>query len=146
MFEENDEKEIQLRVQQELEKILNNPHNVIAAYQKALEEKENLIDLMKPKVDFFNTVTQTEDWMEMAAAVKLIGLKGWGRNKTFEYLRNQGVLRSNNEPYQKFVERGYFKIVEQVFDLPGSCDKMINRKTVVSQKGLDYIRKLIQEA
>jgi anti-repressor protein len=101
---------------------------------------------MKPKVDFFNTVTQTEDWMEMAAAVKLIGLKGWGRNKTFEYLRNQGVLRSNNEPYQKFVERGYFKIVEQVFDLPGSCDKMINRKTVVSQKGLDYIRKLIQEA
>lgn len=145
-MENNDfEKQIELRVQQELEKILNNPKAVIAAYQKELANAESLIEILRPKADFYNAVTMSDDWMEMSAAVKLLAVKGFGRNKTFEFLRNRGVFRANNEPYQDYVDREYFKVVEQVFKIPGSYDTMINRKTVVSQKGLDFLRKIIKE-
>ena len=82
--------------------------------------------------------------MEMSAAVKVLGFKQWGRNKVFRLLREREILRDNNEPYQKYVERGYFKTIEQVYEpVPGKIK--INRKTLVSQRGLDCIRKLIVE-
>jgi hypothetical protein len=43
------------------------------------------------------------------------------------------------------VERGYFKTIEQVFENPYG-ETMINRKTMVSQRGVDFIRRLIAEA
>lgn len=139
------EKEIQIRVEQELAKKLQDPMVVIQAYQKALSIAEEKLEMMLPKVEFYNVVTQSDDWIEMSAAVKLIGIKGWGRNNTFQFLREHGVLRYNNEPYQQYVDRGYFKVVEQHFNNPQTGETMINRKTVVSQKGLDFIRKLITE-
>jgi hypothetical protein len=41
------------------------------------------------------------------------------------------------------VERGYFRTVEEQFDDPYGRS-MIYRKTMVSQRGLDFIRKLIK--
>ena len=65
------------------------------------------------------------DKQEMSAAVKVLEFK-------------------KNEPYQKYMERGYFKIIEQVYEhVPGKTG--INRKILVSQRGLDFIRKLIVE-
>jgi phage antirepressor YoqD-like protein len=94
--------------------------------------------------EFYETVTAPDKWLEMAA-VKALGIKGWGRNKVFAMLRERKVLRDSNEPYQKFVERGYFKTVEEVFeDSYGRTGIYI--KTMVSQKGLDFIRKLIMES
>jgi phage antirepressor YoqD-like protein len=81
----------------------------------------------------------------MADAVKVLAYKGYGRNKTFALLRDRQILRYNNVPYQEYVERGYFKTVEEVYeDSFGRTGIFI--KTMVSQKGLDFIRKLIEEA
>ncbi|KOC40142.1 antirepressor, partial [Clostridium botulinum] len=55
-----------------------------------------------------------------------------------------GVLMSNNTPYQRFVDNKYFKIIEKEFEKPNGEIK-INTKTVVYQKGLDYIRKLLKK-
>jgi phage antirepressor YoqD-like protein len=83
--------------------------------------------------------------MEMAAAVKLLAYKGWGRNKVFFLLRDRQIFRNNNEPYQQYVERGYFKTVEEVFeDAYGRTG--VYRKTMVSNKGLEFIKKLIDTA
>jgi len=109
----------------------------------ALKDKESEIDALIPKVEFFDCVTKSDDWMEMATAVKVLAFPGWGRNKVFEFLRERKILRYNNEPYQEYVERGYFKTIEQIFTNSYS-ETMINKKTMVSQKGLDYIRKLIK--
>ena len=41
---------------------------------------------------------------------KVFNIKGYGRNNMFKYLRNKKVLRKNNTPYQRFVNK--FKVIE----------------------------------
>ena len=147
MFEEEMERRLELRLKKELERIADNPDAVIAAYAKKLEQTERTMDYMRqelqPKADFYDTVTQSDDWSEMSEVSKLISVKGWGRNKIFNLLREREILRYNNEPYQKYVERGYFKLVEQYFENPKTGETMINKKPVVSQKGIDFIRNIV---
>jgi anti-repressor protein len=151
LFEEQVEQEVQRRMKEELEKIASNPKLVIAAYKKSLEQAEEEIRAAQPKVDFYNSVTISEDWMEMSTAVKSMEWAGKpiGRNKMFDILRDRGILRSGtfnkNEPYQKYVDLGYFRIVETKWDNKEG-EVFIGRKTVVSQKGLDFIIKLVKEA
>jgi phage antirepressor YoqD-like protein len=142
------EKQVEIRLKAEIEKLADNPDAVIAAYAKKLEQTERAMEYLRqelqPKADFYDTVTQSDDWAEMSQVSKLIAVKGWGRNKVFSLLRERGILRYNNEPYQQYVERGYFKVVEQYVYLP-NMETLINKKTVVSQKGIDFVRKIIME-
>ena len=145
LVEEKLEERLEKYREQELAKIIDNPDMIIAAYSKKLQRAQEENEAMRPLCEFAETVMQSDDWSEMSQVSKLLARKGWGRNKTFELLRGRSVLRYNNEPYQQYVERGYFKIVEQHFNNPNTGDVMINKKTVVSQRGIDFIRKIIDE-
>ena len=74
---------------------------------------------------------------------KVLAIPGIGRNKLFEFLRNEGILQSNNIPYQKGVDSGYFRIVETKYTKPNG-ETCINMKTLVYQKGVDYIRRKLE--
>ena len=122
--------------------------DITEGYKKLLEKREAEIAVLQPKADFYDAVTQTNDLIEMSKVAKILNYPGYGRNNLFKFLRDEGVLRNgewhNNEPYQEYVSRGYFKIVEQKIDLAdGEC--LMNRKTVVTQKGMDFIRRLLDE-
>lgn len=154
-FEMEIEREVQKRLSEakqelerkqdaELQSYLNNPKKMIQLYQERVKELESVIEDYRDGYEFSVTVQQSEDWMDMSAAVKALGYKNWGRNNTYKLLKKEGVLRYNKEPYQRYVDSGHFKTVEQYFDFPDG-ETGINRKTVVSQKGLDLIRKLINE-
>lgn len=45
---------------------------------------------------------------------------------------------------QKYVDRGYFRVIETPYSLPDGTQR-INLKTVVFQKGVDFIRKVIKQ-
>jgi len=112
---------------------------------EAVQNRELELEALNPAKEFYEAATGSDKWLEMAAAVKVLAYKGYGRNKTFELLRDRRILRYNNEPRQEYVERGYFKTIEEVYeDSFGRTGIFI--KTMVSQKGLDFIRKLIEEA
>jgi len=49
----------------------------------------------------------------------------------------------NNRPYQEFIDRGYFRVIEQKWTTPEGETK-ISIKTLVYQKGLDFIRRQLQ--
>ena len=66
---------------------------------------------------------------------------GIGRNTMFELLRDKGILQSNNLPYQRYIDAGYFRVIEQKYTYNGEV--RINLKTLVYQRGLSYIRKLL---
>ena len=117
---------------------------IIREKDEVIQSRERELEALAPVKDFYDRVTESEDWMEMSAVAKVLGYKGWGRNNIFKLLKERQVLRYNNEPYQKYIERGYFKVIEQVFTISNG-ETMVNRKTMVSQKGLDFIRKLIEE-
>ena len=133
-------------VNAEVEKRLSDPKFLRGALIEAnerIDEQDKQIKEMKPAKEFYDLVTNTDNWMEMAAVAKLIDKKGYGRNNLFVFLKEQEVLRPSNEPYQKYVDRGYFKMIEQAIPLE-SGEIIINRKTVVSQKGVAFIGKLIE--
>ena len=132
------------------DELLDNPDLLIAAATKLKEERaarieaENKVKVLKPKADFYDKVAGSKDSIEMGHVAKVLGIKGIGRNKLFEILRNKKVLDKSNIPYQKFVDSGYFRVLEQKYTTP-SGETKINIKTMVFQKGVDYIRKIIKE-
>lgn len=120
------------------------------AYEEELErlrmkthEQEIQLIEQAPKVEFFNDVAGSADTIDMKEVAKILNIKGIGRNKLFEILREKKILDGNNQPYQEYVDRGYFRIIESRFTLPTGEIK-ISLKTVVFQKGLDYIRKVLK--
>jgi anti-repressor protein len=109
------------------------------------EEKERLQienKEMIPKAEFYDDVTGSNDCIDMATVAKTLNL-GIGRNKLFEILRSKKVLQKNNKPYQKYVDSGWFRLIESRYNKPNG-DTCINIKTVVFQKGVDGIRKIIK--
>lgn len=111
--------------------------NEYEAKQKALAENA----IMKPKADFYDTVVSTESLLSMGDTAKLINKKGVGRNNLYKILKARKILMADNIPYQQYIERGYFKVVESYY-MAGD-NKVITKTTYVKQKGVDYIRKLL---
>lgn len=110
-------------------------------------EKQNTLlisdnERMKPKEEFFDAVTDSKDAIDMKDTANALHM-GIGRNTLFKFLREQKILTENNRPYQQFIDRGYFRVIEQRYD-KGYGETGVNIKTVVFQKGVDFIRKLIK--
>jgi len=80
-------------------------------------------------VQFFHDVTGSKTAIEMARVAKIIDC-GMGRNQLFEFLRDEKVLMDGNIPYQKYVDNGWFRVVEQKYNKP-SGETCINIKTLV---------------
>lgn len=109
---------------------------------KALESqvvvKDQQLALMQPKAEFFDAVTDSKKAIPLGDAAKILDM-GIGRNKLFEFLRQKHILMQNNQPYQQYIDAGYFRVVEQKYEVHGEV--RINIKTLVFQKGIDWIRK-----
>lgn len=138
-----------------IDKILNNPDFGIELLTKLKEERETRIKVerentilisenerMKPKEEFFDAVTDSKDAIEIGKVAKVLDFPGVGRNKLFEILRDKGVLMRNNIPYQKYIDNGCFRTIEQKYTVPDG-ETRISIKTLVYQKGVDYIRKVL---
>ena len=124
--------------------IYNGGQEGIAAAKKLTElEVEEATKPLLPKAEFYDAVTDSKDAIPMSSVAKVLNIKGIGRNKLFEILRDKNILRGNNEPYQTMVDRGYFRVIETKYTKNG--DTHINLKTLVTQKGLDYIRKILNK-
>lgn len=128
---------------EELEKSRPRTHLEVIDSERALLisnlEKDKVIERMKPKEDFFDQVTGSETCFDMADVAKVCNL-GVGRNTLFLFLRESKILRENNTPYQSYVDSGYFRVIESKYNKPdGSIN--ISLKTVVYQKGVDFIIK-----
>ena len=128
---------VMARALQFANKTLENAKNVIA------QQKQQLIE-QQPKVEFFDAVASSHDAIDMGNVAKVLGCK-LGRNQVFDILRRKGVLQSNNVPYQKFIDAGFFRVIEQKYGTPNGS-VYVNIKTLVYQRGVDYIRKIIKEA
>lgn len=109
------------------------------AKQKALAQ----VNEMKPKAEFYDDVTGSEDTIDIGEVAKVLHM-GIGRNKLFQFLRDKKVLAPNNAPYQRFIDAGYFRRVESSYEVYGTTH--VSVKTVVFQRGVDYIRKLLKES
>lgn len=96
-----------------------------------------------PKVEFYDAVTGSTDTIDIGQAAKVLNL-GYGRTTLFEKLREAKILMGNNAPMQKYVDNGWFRVVESSYNKPDGSHH-VSLKTVVYQKGLDDIRKRLTQ-
>lgn len=108
--------------------------------QRVIDDKTKQITEMKPKADFYDTVANTESLFSMADVAKTLDM-GIGRNKLFAFLRDKGILDKDNHPYQKYVDAGYLRLIEN--HCKAGDNDVVYKCTYVKQRGIDYIRKIL---
>lgn len=109
-----------------------------------IEELQNKVSRLEPAANFAYQLCSSKDTIEIGECAKVLN-KNIGRNRLFEFLRSSNVLQSNNIPYQKYIDAGYFRVIESKYVTPNGETK-ISLKTVVFQKGVAYINKLLSKA
>ena len=112
--------------------------------QRRVAEAEKEVEKMKPAAEFAYQICSSKDAIDIGKCAKVLN-RNIGRNNLFEFLRNKKVLQQDNIPYQKYIDSGYFRVIETKYTIP-SGETKINLKTVVLQKGVAYINKLLREA
>ncbi len=119
---------------------LDEPYqNLFRLQMMAINQLNERIRHDQPLVEFANQVAGTENLIDMNAMAKLAVDENIpiGRNRLFRWLRENEILMSNNLPYQKFIDRGYFAVKETVFEV----DSMTRtyQQTLVTGKGQRFI-------
>ncbi|WP_405317112.1 phage antirepressor KilAC domain-containing protein [Faecalibacillus faecis] len=136
-----------------LEKALLNPDFLISLATELKKEKEQRIKLEKekelnaPKVNFADSVSDTDDLIYVRDLAKLICQNGCmiGEKRLFSWLRENGYLikkrgTSYNTPTQKSMSLGLFRVVETTYRLPCGGYKCCQTAKVTG-KGQQYFLK-----
>lgn len=96
----------------------------------------------KPKVALYDTAMSAGNNMPVGSIAKSLNV---GRNKLFALLRERKILRSNNEPYQRFIDQGYFNVRQ--YTVTHLTQGLENKtQTMVTPKGMSYIHKILNDA
>ena len=88
----------------------------------------------------YHSFVGTEKWDDMREVAAKLHIRGLGRNKLFQLLRDEGVLDRNNIPFREYIDRGYFMLSETVRTTKNGDMKF--NKVMVSQSGKVFIEKL----
>jgi len=85
---------------------------LVALVQSETEKQslQNKIETEKPKVEFAETIRNTDGKVSVGDFAKVIGTS---QNRLFERLRNDGFLMANNRPYQHSIDRELLVSIEQ---------------------------------
>ena len=128
-----------------IEKALTSPDFLIQLATQLKEEKiarekaEQKIIEQEPFVNFANKVSDSSNLIDMGKMAKLLKDEhiNIGRNRLFKWLREEGILMSNNIPYQRYINGGYFKVIESVYRTP--YETKTQQTTMITGRGQIYI-------
>jgi anti-repressor protein len=127
-----------IAVEKKVREMFTIPKSLPEALRMAAELAEK-IEADKPKVLFAETCLGSNDSILIRELAKVCSKRGKviGQNNLFRQLRKWNILNSNNEPYQEYIERGYFEVVER--PIHTSDGTILKLTTKVLPKGQAYI-------
>jgi len=108
--------------------------NLMAFKNRHIEKQAGTISIQEPKVQKFEALMNSKgnlDFNQFSKSADLV----IGRNKFIDYLRNEKIIRPkpSTEPYQSFVDRGYFKVIQTV-----KSGFSVSR-TTITKKGVNWL-------
>jgi phage antirepressor YoqD-like protein len=103
--------------------------------QAKVEEQRNKLEDAQPKIQFHDTIVSGDDCFTMSETVKLLKTT-LGRNKFYALLKADMVLMQDREPYQEYIQAGYFQVTLKHVGHGG-----VEKVTLVTGKGLAWLRK-----
>ena len=103
-----------------------------------LEKSQAQIIAQKPKVEYAEAILSAKNSLSIGDFAKMLCGKGIniGQNRFFEWLRNNYYLQSDNLPYQKFMDCGYFELLPQSYTKGGMT--LTRYKVLITPKGQQY--------
>lgn len=116
------------------------------AKDEVISQQNETIEQAKPKVEFYDTVANTKELLSVSQYCKEIydtAKIQIGRNRMYKWLRDQKYLRYNNEPYQQYVEAGYFVVKQVWVKINGTPEP--KPQTFLTGKGQQYILSKLKE-
>ena len=124
---------------------LKNEQEARKAAEVKIEEQQLQLEEQKPKVEFADHVSESENLITMEYMAKLANDEhiNVGRNKLFSWLREKKILKFDNVPYQSFIDNGYFKVKESTFRRNNKV--FTQQTTYVTGKGQIYIIKRLKK-
>lgn len=128
-------------IQQQLPKTYGEA--LLEAGRLALENERLLTQAKEnqPKIEAFNELMSSSDSLDFLTFSKIIKI---GRTTLFKKLRELKVLRKDNIPYQSYINRGYFKVIESTYRYNESETVKISYKTTILPKGQTFIMNLLK--
>ena len=131
--------------EQTIEKALTSPDFLIQLAPQLKQEQEarklaeQTIEKQKPLVEFANKVSDSYNVIDMGRMAKLLKDEhiNIGRNRLFQWLRQKEILMTNNIPYQRYIDAGYFQVKESTYETPFGTKTQ--QTTYVTGKGQLYI-------
>jgi len=94
-----------------------------------------------PKIAVYDLAMSSNSTIDIGEFARVSQL-GYGRNTLFKKLRDMGILMKNNVPYQNYITDGYFTCIEIPITVNQQTE--IKIKTLVTQKGVDYLIKKLK--
>lgn len=129
--------------------LIENPAERARRWAEEYEEKIVLMEKIeedKPKVQFAEAVLKSEDNIKVGDMARILSNNHLkiGRNKMFEYLRNNKIVDKDNLAYQTYIDQGYFFIKENTYSVP-SGKVHLGKTTLITPKGQTWIVNKIRE-
>lgn len=120
----------------------NDPEEVAMAHKGLVElETKPLIETIeeqKPLVDFASRVHVAGNAITIGEYAKMLkeekGIK-IGRNTLFQKLREVKLLDKKNLPYQEYLNRDWFKVIEKIMQVDDDQDSRLYIQTLITGKG-----------
>ena len=80
-----------------------------------IKHQEQKIEQDKPKVLFADTISISNTNLTITEYAKSVHkTTNMGRNQMFKFLRDKKIFTKDNLPYQSYINKGYFVVVEKV--------------------------------
>lgn len=104
-----------------------------------IAHKDKIIENQSKYVSFAKNAFDSDSEVDIGEAAKILQL-GFGRNTLFKKLREDGILMANNDPKQKYIDAGYFRLTQlDPIDMGEGKPPLIKNKVLVKQKGLAFL-------
>lgn len=119
---------------------LNDPaflRTALLQYTERVMTLEQTVAEQAPAVEFARAVRNTADAISIGDFARVLGI---GQNRLFRQMRADYVLMSDNRPYQHYLDRGYFRVVESVW-IDAAKEPHPTFKTLVTGRGQVYLQR-----
>ena len=117
--------------------------NLALAAENECEELRQENAVLLPKADAYDRTRNCTDSYSLGETAKLLGIPEHGRNNLVKFLRRDGILMANNVAMQRYIDRGYFHIVQHDY-FAADGTPHVKAVTRVYVSGIEFVRQRME--